>query len=198
MYSAQQARIPYYSFYDVEMGEDFEKSKQLGYAVPRMVTMIKILPHGQRGEIEFIADEYIARKEVEAQKGSFDKSWVQEFKHGLEEYRNGRSAPRSGTPLITYERILKSRRETLAKMFPTVEDLAAVPDSDLGSIGLDGRVIRDMARLDIQAKKDMSPIVHELADANETIRRQQDQIDRMTARLEKLESKQKRTKEEVE
>ena len=90
--------------------------------------------------------------------------------------------------MILWERILKTRRTQLAMRFPTVEDLAAVPDSTLGDIGLDGRVLRDMARLDIQAKKDLSPVVKELADANETIRRQQDQLDKLTNRLDALES----------
>ena len=52
---------------------------------------------------------------------------------------------------------------------------------------MDGRVLRDMARLDIQAKKDLSPVVKELADANETIRRQQEQLDKLAKRLERLE-----------
>ncbi len=96
--------------------------------------------------------------------------------------------PRNGTPLLTWERILKSRRDQLAPRFPTVEDLAAVPDSSLGDIGMDGRVLRDMARGDIKAKTDLSPVVKELADANETIRRQAEQLATLTSRLDALEA----------
>jgi hypothetical protein len=182
-------RVPYFFFSERENGEDIEKTKEFGYAVPKMVTMIHILPHGGRGDPqEFYAEDFLVRKEREARNGMYDQEWVREFKKGLESHRDGKELPRSGTPLITYERLLKSRREQLAKRFPTVEDLAAVPDSSLNEIGLDGRVIRDLARADIQAKKDLSPVVKELAEAKEIVRRQEDIIVSLERRLEALES----------
>lgn len=183
------SRVPYYFFKEIEHGEDVERSAELGYPVPKMVTMICITPHGHKGDpLEFYADEYIDRKFKESRDGRYDPSWVSEFKSGLAAYREGRSIPRSGTPLATWDRLLKSRREQLAVMFPTVEDLAAVPDSNLSTIGLDGRVIRDLARGDIQSKKDLSPVVKELAEANEVIRRQEDAIAALTKRLDNIES----------
>lgn len=179
------SRVPYFFFLDRESGVNVEASKAAGYDVPLMKTIIMITPHGHRGDpYEFFADEFIERKTREAKDGRYDMSWVTEFKDGLTAYRLGNEIPRHGTPLITWERILKSRREQLVKRFITVEDLAAVPDSALGDIGLDGRVLRDMAKADIQAKKDLSPVVKELADANETIRRMQDQIDKLSARMD--------------
>ena len=183
------SRIPFFFFQEREQGENAEASKEAGYAVPKMVTFILIVPHGQKGDpMEFFADEFIERKGKEAREGRYDPSWVVEFKAGLAAFREGKEIPRHGTPLITWERILKSRREQLVQRYPTIEDLAAVPDSSLGEIGLDGRVLRDMAKGDIQAKKDLSPVVKELADANETIRRQQEQIDKLGARLDAMES----------
>lgn len=182
-------RVPFFMFKDREHGVDVEASKTAGYEVPRIVTFILITPHGHRGDpMEFIADEFIERKGREAREGRYDHTWVAEYKAGLAAHREGNVIPRDGTPLITWERILKTRREQLVMRFPTVEDLASVPDSNLGEIGLDGRVIRDLARGDIQAKKDLSPIVKELADANETIRRQQDQLATLAQRLDALEA----------
>jgi hypothetical protein len=181
-YLKPEERVPFFMFQDREHGADAEASKEKGYEVPKMVTFILITPHGHKGDpLEFFADEFIERKGVEAKKGMYDPSWVGEFKAGLAAHREGRAIPRHGTPLITWERILKKRREQLAPRFQTVEDLAAVPDSSLGDIGMDGRVLRDMARGDIKAKTDLSPVVKELADANETIRRQQAQIDSLIA-----------------
>lgn len=181
-------RIPFFFFQDREHGVDAEASKKLGYEVPKMVTFILITPHGHKGDpLEFFADEFIERKGREAREGRYEHAWVSEFKAGLAAHREGRELPRSGTPTLTWERILKSRRESLVRRFPTLEDLASVPDSSLGDIGLDGRVLRDMARADIQAKKDLSPVVKELADANETIRRQQELIEKLSARMDALE-----------
>ena len=182
------SRVPFFMFQDREHGADPEASKEAGYEVPKIVTFILITPHGHKGDpIEFFADEFIERKGSEAKQGRYDHSWVAEFKAGLASHREGKAIPRNGTPLITWERILKSRREQLVHRYPTIEDLAAVPDSSIGDIGMDGRVLRDMAKADIQAKKDLSPVVKELANANETIRRQQEQLDKMANRLEALE-----------
>ena len=187
-YADPMSRVPFFFFQDREHGADADASKERGYEVPRMVTFILITPHGHKGDpIEFFADEFLARKDREAKEGRYDPNWVTEFKSGLAAHREGKVLPRNGTPLITWERILKTRREQLAQRFPTIEDLAAVPDSSLGDIGLDGRVLRDMAKGDVQAKKDLSPVVKELAEANETIRRQQEQLDKVMQRLNALE-----------
>ena len=44
-----------------------------------------------------------------------------------------------------------------------------------------------MAKADIQAKKDLSPVVKELADAKETIRRQEELIAKLSQRMDALE-----------
>lgn len=182
-------RVPYFTFEDRELGEDAEKSKELGYSVPKVVTFILITPHGHRGDpIEFIAEEFLHRKKSEANSGRYDGNWVKEFEKGLEEHKQGRELPRSGMPIATWGRLAKDRRMALAKLYPTVEDLAAVPDSSLSTIGLDGRVLRDLARGDIQAKKDISPVVRELAEANETIRRQEEQLAALAKRLDIMEA----------
>jgi hypothetical protein len=188
-YADPMSRVPFFMFQDREHGEDAEASKEKGYQVPKLVTFILITPHGHKGDpLEFFANEFIERKAGDARKGLYDPAWVAEFKAGLAAFREGKVLPRNGTPLATWERILKSRRDQLAPRFPTVEDLAAVPDSSLGDIGMDGRVLRDMARLDIKAKTDLSPVVRELAEANETIRQLQDQQAKLIARLEALEA----------
>ena len=187
-YADPMSRVPFFMFVDREHGVDAAASADRGYEVPRLMTFILISPHGHKGDpIEFFADEFIERKGKEAREGRYDPSWVKEFSAGLEMYREGKEIPRHGTPLMTWDRILKSRREMLSRRFPTVEDLAAVPDTTLGDIGLDGRVLRDLAKGDIQAKKDLSPVVKELADAKEENRRLQEQMATLAARLDAME-----------
>lgn len=182
-----QGRIPYFRFEDREHGEDTAASLELGYPVPAMKTFILVVPHGHRGDpMEFEATEFVTRKKKEAMQGGYDRDWAKEFEKGLEAHKEGSILPRNGTPLINWQRLLKVRREALSKTFPTVEDLAAVPDGALDSIGMDGRVLRDMARGDIQAKTDLSPVVKELADAKEDNRRLQDQMNRMQEQLDAL------------
>lgn len=182
------ARVPFFTFTDREHGVNADASKEMGYDVPNMLTLILIAPHGHKGDpMEFPAEEFIERKAREAKAGTYDHAWVKQYKDGLDLYRQDKEIPREGTPLVTWERITKPRREQLRRQYPTVEDLASVPDSSLGEIGMDGRVLRDMARGDIQAKKDLSPVVKELANANETIRRQEELIEKLTKRVDVLE-----------
>lgn len=183
------SRTPFFMFIEREHGIDADASALKAYEVPKMVTFILITPHGHKGDpLEFFADEFIERKGKEARDGRYDHAWVKEFKDGLALFREGREIPREGTPLITWERILKSRREQLRSRFPTVEDLAATPDSNLGEIGLDGRVLRDYARADLQAKIDLSPVVKELAEANENVRRLTETNAKLERRLDALEA----------
>jgi hypothetical protein len=189
-YADPMSRVPFFMFQDREHGSDPVASKEKGYEVPKMVTFILISPHGHKGDpIEFFADEFIERKGREAREGRYDHSWVSEFKDGLSKWREGKEIPRHGTPLITWERILKTRRDQLVSRYPTVEDLAAVPDSSLGEIGLDGRVLRDMAKGDIQAKKDLSPVVKELADEKEKSRRLEERISKLEMLMQQAEIK---------
>lgn len=196
--NAKTDRIPYFKFVEREHGFDAEQTKVAGYEVPKLVTFIHITPHGHKGDpMEFFAEEFIERKGKEAREGRFDHTWVAQFKEGLAEFRAGREIPRNGTPIMLWERILKSRRELLAQRYPTLEDLAAVPDSSLGEVGLDGRVLRDMAQADLQARKDLSPIVRELADAKEDNRRLSELLESVTARLELLEKANKKPHREA-
>lgn len=198
-YTDPMSRVPFFMFADREHGVDEAASKELGYQVPKLATFILITPHGHRGDpMEFFADEFIERKGREAREGRYDHAWIAEFKLGLAAHREGKAIPRNGTALITWERILKSRREQLVQRFPTVEDLAAVPDSSLGDIGLDGRVLRDMAKGDVQAKRDLSPVVKELADTKEENRRLQEQLDALTARLDRMDDDKPRRRKAAE
>lgn len=183
-------QTPPFCFVDRETGIDAEQSKEKEYPVPSFTTFIQIVPHGSRGEpSEFIAEEFIARKKVECNAGRYDRDWVKDFEHGYSLYKEGKAMPLKGIPLITFLLIAEQRRKELSVRFPTLEALAAVPDSGLGEIGLDGRVLRDLARNAIESRKDFSPVLKELADANETVRAQKEQIDNLAARLAKLESK---------
>lgn len=187
-YMTPTDRPPLYTFIDKEMGEDREKSDAAGYFIPKSVTFIQITPHGHKGDpMEFIADEFIARKKVESDMGRYEGGWVRAFEEGLKNHLSGKESVRDGASIMSWERIPdKNRRKALSNRFPTVEDLAATPDSGLDQIGLDGRYLRDMARGDVQSKKDLSPVVRELADANDTIRKQQEQIDALVARMDAL------------
>ena len=76
----------------------------------------------------------------------------------------------------------------LALGITTVEQLSAVPDNALSNIGLDGRNLRDLARNFIDAGQNQGTLAKKLADAEQTVRDQAEQINRMNERLAALEA----------
>jgi len=188
-YDHNSQKAPAFFFKDVEEGIDDVKSTELGYPVPRFITYIYITAYGQKGGAsEFVAADFLQRKKREADAGLYDGGWVKQFEDAFAAFKAGKELPVNGIPTATYKRIAEKRREALAYKYPTLEDLASVPDSALIDIGLDGRNIRDLARAEVQSRKDLSPLVKELADANETIRRQEETLARLSERLDLLES----------
>lgn len=180
-----EERVPFFSFEEVEVGEDKEASLEKGYAVPKLETYIKVLPHGHKDTIDFEVHGFLARKHREAEAGNYPKPWVQEFSSRFEAYKAGRDLPRSGIPVLTWGKLLKKDREALALRYPTVEDVAAVPDSGLTLLGLEGRIIRDKAREEIAG---LNPLKAELGKAEETIKTQAELIAKMEERLAALEN----------
>jgi hypothetical protein len=195
----QFERVPYFIFEDREFGIDQERSALEGYDVPKICTFIKITPHGCRDFSEWIASEFIARKKEESRAGRYNPSWIKDFEAGLAAYKEGREIPREGTPTILWKQLLQSRREQLSRNFPTVEDIAAVPDSSvIDMLGLDGRVIRDKARIEIQSNKDVQPLIRELAETKEDNRRLQEMVTELSAKVEEIARKTKRKTQEQE
>ena len=80
----------------------------------------------------------------------------------------------------------------MALNLTTVEDLAAVPDSGLGSVGLDGRYLRDLARNVVESGKGVGAMEKKLADAEQRVRDQATTIENLSGRLSALEAKGKK------
>lgn len=154
-----------------------------------------IMQHGDKfGVTEKIADEWLAHISQEALAGRYDPKWVEQFNLEYQAFLKGNELPREGTPIRTWASITREQGKRLISLnVTTVEDLAGYPDSGLGTIGLDGRYLRDLAKNFIEAGKGAGGMAKELADAKQLARDQADQIKRMQERLEALESPKRET-----
>jgi hypothetical protein len=151
----------------------------------------KIMQHGDKfGVTEKIADEWLAHIEKEAAMGRYDASWVAQFKAEHAAFLKGNDLPREGTPILTWAAITREQIKRLISLnITTVEDLAAFPDSGLGTIGLDGRTLRDLARNVVDAKTHgVGEIEKKLADAEQRERDLKATVERMDARMKELEA----------
>ena len=184
-------RPPYVRFEEREMGLNEVETKAQGRPIPRIVALALITPHGSKDVVEKIADTWLEQIHKQALAGSYPLEWVNFFKAQYEEWKKGNELPREGEPVQTWPQASSEQRRRLKAIgLTTVEDLAEVPDSDLNSIGLDGRYLRDLARSWLNNARDKGANVKELADAQarirdleQTVERQGQQISNLTARL---------------
>lgn len=183
-------RPPFVQFRDQEYGINREASEAAGRPVPAMVTMICITPHGSKDEFVKPAADWLAQTKAKALKGDYPVEWYNHFDLQFSEWKKGNELPREGTPIQTWQAASNEQRSRLKAIgIPTVEDLAAYPDTGLGQIGLDGRYLRDLAKGWIAEGKDKGINARALADANSKIAAQQETIDRQGERLAALEAR---------
>lgn len=151
---------------------------------------VKLMQHGDKFSVtEKPAEEWLAHIHREALGGRYDPAWVAQFKMEYEAFLKGNELPRDGTPIRTWGAISREQGSRLIHLgITTLEDLAAQPDSGLGSIGLDGRFLRDLAKNQLAAGQDTGLMAKELAAAKQYARDQADQIKRMEERMAAMEA----------
>lgn len=185
--------MPYVRFENKDYGRNEQLSKAAGRHVPCNATFIIITSHGSKDSSEHIVEEWLPRKRLEASNGAYNMDWVEHFEKQYEAWKKGHELPRDGTPILTWQLASPEQNSRLRALGITVvEDLAAIPDTGLAMIGLDGRTLRDMARAWMDEGKDKGINARALAEANAKIEAQQITIDRLNSRLAKLEEEPKR------
>ena len=180
---------PFVRFEYMEYGVNAEASAAAGRPIPSVRPFALIMQHGSKDCVEKDAEEWLAQIKRLAIEGRYNAEWVARFELQFKEFCTGNELPREGTPIRTWP---APKREQVFRLLAlgitTVEDLAAVPDSGLGNIGLDGRNLRDLARNFIEAGTGNAAMAKKLADAEQKARDQGEQIERMAARLAELEA----------
>lgn len=152
-------------------------------------TIVKIMQHGDKFSVtEKDAEDWLADISQKALQGQYDATWVAQFKLEYEAFLKGNELPRDGTPIRTWGSISREQGTRLVTLnIVTVEDLAAYPDSGLGTIGLDGRYLRDLARNFLDSNKGVAATAKQLADLEQSNRDKDETIRRMEERLAALE-----------
>lgn len=182
-------RPPFVRFEERQGPRDVEASEAAGYPIHKTVIMACITPHGSKDCFEKIAEEWLQQIREKAGRGEFNGDWVRHFRDSFEEWKKGNELPRDGTPIKTWQSATRDQAARLIAVgYRVVEDLAQVPDSALGEIGLDGRYLRDLARNWVQEGKDKGVNAIALANANAEIERLKEINDGLAARIANLEA----------
>jgi hypothetical protein len=181
-------RPPFVRFEEREMGINQEASDIAGRPIPKIVMLACITPHGSKDCFEKVADEFLAQIKKKALAGEYPTEWLRHFELQYSEFKKGNELPRDGTPVKTWPAVSKEQSTRLVACgFTTIEDVAQIPDSALGILGLDGRYLRDLARGWINESKDKGVNARAVADAQVKIETQEETIKSLQARLSRLE-----------
>lgn len=184
-----KSRPPFIRFEEEENGLNQEASQKAGRPVPRVLTMVKVTSHGSKDEYVAVAEEWLKQKRQQAIQGNYPPDWVDGFEKQYKAYKDGAELPLDGTSVKLWSAIKREQAVRLDAIgYKTIEDLAQVPDSGLGEIGLDGRYLRDLARAWVTESKDRGVAVRDLADAQATIARQAQDLEDLRSRFAALES----------
>lgn len=128
----------YVNFY-LEAVKDEEETAKEGRPIFRDQEYIKIIPVGDKTTVicEPVTDEYRMR-------------WPQQYAA----FKNQQIQPQEGTPLEQWPPLTKSQVLTFkAANVHTVEQLAAVSDTNLFNLGMGARALRDQAIMFLEAAK---------------------------------------------
>lgn len=180
-------RPPFVQFEEREMGINAEATAKEGRPIPRVMVLALITAHGSKDVHEKPAELWLAQIKKQALEGTYPPEWLSYFELQFKEWQRGNELPREGTPIKTWQMCTReASKRLIANGITTVEDLAQFPDAGLGAVGMDGRYLRDMARNWITEAKDKGANAKALADANLKIEQQQETINKLTERVDRL------------
>lgn len=183
-------RPPFVRFEEQEIGINHEASAAAGRPVPRYVHMACITTFGSKDEHVKNAAEWIEQIHQKAIRGEYNPDWAKRFRMQYDEYLKGNDLPREGTPMQTCPMYTKDQiARCRAINITTVEDLAVLPDSGFGMLGMDARHMRDAAKAWLAEAKDKGIVAREIADLK--VKNQSLETDNasLRTRLEALEKK---------
>ena len=156
-------RPPYVTF-EFRAEEDREASIAAGHFVSRDIAYALITPMGSKDRIERVAEEWLAKLEMDVTENRFPREWLRAFRGAFEDWKAGRATPVSGTAIENWPPASPSQVKTLLDLkVRTVEDLSVANEETLARIGMGGRGLKQKAIDWLASAKDVGKLAEELS-----------------------------------
>lgn len=140
-----EERPPYVRF-EVRAEEDRQASIEAGHYVGKDVNYVLITPMGSKDCIERQAEEWFAKLKQDVSEGRCPREWLSGFEAAYKDWKDGREAPVTGTPITDWPPASPSQVKTLLSLHVrTVEDLAVANEEVLARVGMGGRALKQRA-----------------------------------------------------
>lgn len=165
--------------------------KQVNYAIVRQV--------GSKDAIEFIAEEWVAKKEMEAMQGKYPGEWAEFFRRKFNAWRERLEAPVNGFPIREWSSITRTQAENCYAIgIRSVEDLAAANEEVMRRLGFGARALVDTAKAWLESRlthgnaEKLAALEADNAAKDDLIKSLEQKLNVAMARLDALEAPKRR------
>lgn len=161
---SEDPKPPYVQF-EVRALEDRNSSEKAGHYVSKDVIFAIVTPAGTKDRLEKVAEDWIAGLEEGVKQERIPSSWLRAYRHALEEFKkSGDAVALDGTPIRTWTVVTPSQVKMLIDLnIYTVEQLAALSEEGLASLGMGARALKSKAQAWLDSAGDQGKIASELA-----------------------------------
>jgi len=156
--------LPPFICFEIRLEEDREKTIETGQYSYKEFDYVLVTPRGSRDTVERRYAEWLAHIEREAANGRFPQDWLSAIKAAYADWKAGREAPITGTPVRTWTVLGPGQQKLLEQCgIRSIEELASANEEALARIGMGGRALRDKARAWLEAAANTGKLAENVA-----------------------------------
>lgn len=157
-----EMRPPYIKWVREEK-EDRVKTLEAGHYVGVAVDYAHVTRPGQKDTLVKEALSFIADSQEAARQQRLPQAWVEMYKQSYERWKQGTDAVVDGTPIKGWPSLSAGAQEAVIRAgILSVEDLAQLPDSELGRIGMGAQGYKQKAAAWLAAANDIGKAAERL------------------------------------
>ncbi len=178
---------PPYVQWETRAIEDRSASLAAGHYVAKDVDYAVIMRPGSRDKLEKEAIVWLSELRAKDQKNEIPPTWFPAFQASFKAWKDGEEEPVNGTSVKLFPVLTPSQLKTLQSAgIKTIEDLAQIPDQDLGILGIGGLNLKLKARAWLEQAVDKGKLAEENASLKTQMTQMQEQLNFLTSELGKL------------
>lgn len=156
---------PPYVMFERRPVEDRTESSKAGHYVSKDVDFAIITRPGSRDTVEKEAVPWLAELDTRVRAKSIPANWAQAFRESYNAWKKGEELPENGTPIKGWQMLGPAAQKDLIQAgVRTVEDLANLPDGEIGQLGTGGISLKQKATAWLAAAKDTGKAAAQIAD----------------------------------
>lgn len=167
--------------------EDRNASIAAGRYIAKDVDFVTVTRPGARDNFVTVASEYAETLRDRARAGLIPPDWPEKYEAAYARWLKGETAPEIGTPIKGWGLLSPATQEMLIRWeIRTVEDLAALPDSEVMRLGMGMQAAKDKAKAFLEAANSAGAVAAELSTLKQQVRENSELVEKLIAENKRL------------